>query len=291
MSIVIEIAGLHKTYSAPKRSGSHTGRRTVLEGIDLQVETGEVLALLGPNGAGKTTLVEILEGYRRRDRGTVSVLGVDPVDGDAVWRSRIGIVSQQTPSSDEVTVLEALDLHATYFPKPRDVDEVLALVGLTEHRNMRVPRLSGGQARRLDVACGVIGRPELLFLDEPTTGFDPEARRQFWELIRQLSAEGTTILLTTHYLDEADALADRVAVLLGGRIQRIGTPAALRLDTNAEIVVSWREGASPHSVTTSTPTAVMRELLARFDGEIPHLAVTRPSLEDAYLALVEENAR
>ncbi|HLK01577.1 MAG TPA: ABC transporter ATP-binding protein, partial [Streptosporangiaceae bacterium] len=200
---------------------------TAVDGIDLEIRRGEVFALLGPNGAGKTTTVEILEGFRRRDGGEVSVLGADPGRADLAWRARIGIVLQLTSGESELTVLELVRMFAAFYPRPRDPAGTVELVGLTEKAGSRVAKLSGGQVRRLDVALGIVGRPELLFLDEPTTGFDPQARRQFWELIRTLRGDGTTIVLTTHYLDEAEALADRIAVIAAGRIVAEGTPQTL----------------------------------------------------------------
>jgi ABC-2 type transport system ATP-binding protein len=282
---VIEAVGLTKTYRTPKVREP----RTVVDHLDLTVRRGEVLSLLGPNGAGKTTTVEMMAGFRQPQSGMVRVLGADPWKAPTAWRARIGMVSQQNTSSDEVTVEEQLQVQATYFEHARSVDEVLDLVGLSEHRRQRVPKLSGGQARRLDVGCGIIGTPELLFLDEPTTGFDPEARRHFWDLIRLLSSEGTTILLTTHYLDEAEALADRVAVIIAGKVRALGTPTALRQGSSVESIVRWGVGADRQEVTTATPTKVVRELMNRFDDEIPGLAIIRPSLEDAYLTLVKEH--
>ena len=199
---------------------------TAVDGLDLAVASGEIVALLGPNGAGKTTTVEILEGHRARTGGTVEVLGVDPDQADRSWRARIGIVLQDATDGGELRVDEVVAHFARYYADPRSPAEVLALVGLTEQARRRVARLSGGQRRRLDVAVGIIGRPELLFLDEPTTGFDPQARRQFWDLIRSLAGDGTTILLTTHYMEEAEALADRVAVIAKGRL--VADPRRLR---------------------------------------------------------------
>src|SRR5215218_9033450 len=213
----VAVSELHKSY----------GDFEAVKGITFEIRLGEVFALLGPNGAGKTTTVEILEGYRHRDAGEVDVLGHDPGDDEPRYRSRIGIVLQSTAESAELTVGEMVGHFALYYPAPRDADEVLAAVGLTEKRSARVRSLSGGQRRRLDVALGIIGRPELLFLDEPTTGFDPQARRTFWELIRSLRGEGTTIVLTTHYLEEAETLADRVGVITQGRLIAVDTPAKL----------------------------------------------------------------
>lgn len=257
-----------------------------MDGVDLDIRQGEVFALLGPNGAGKTTTVEILEGHRRRDAGEVSVLGQDPGTAGRAWRARLGIVLQTANDAAELTVRESVRHYAGYYPSPASVDEVIEQVGLTAKADSRVKSLSGGQRRRLDVALGVIGNPELVFLDEPTTGFDPEARRQFWELIRHLAAGGTTILLTTHYLDEAEALANRVAVIAGGRIVAEGTPATLGGRSTAKATVSWVGPDGPRSEITDTPTALIAKL--SHDGELAELTVTRPSLEDTYLNLIGE---
>jgi ABC-2 type transport system ATP-binding protein len=273
------VRGLHKSY----------GERTAVDGVDLEVSTGEVVAILGPNGAGKTTTVEILEGYRRRDAGEVRVLGHDPADATPAWRARVGIVLQSVNDLSELTVHETVRHFAAYYPQPRDPDEVIATVGLADSADQRSRLLSGGQRRRLDVALGILGRPELLFLDEPTTGFDPAARRTFWQLIEDLAAEGTTILLTTHYLEEAERLAGRVAVMARGRVLEVASPAALGGRQQAGTTVSWTEpdGGSRRTVTTE-PTRVVTELGARFGGEVPGLTVTRPTLEDTYLAMVSE---
>jgi ABC-2 type transport system ATP-binding protein len=256
-------------------------------GVDLDVSRGEVFALLGPNGAGKTTTVEILEGYRERTGGEVSVLGQDPAHPSARWRTRIGIVLQSTSDNADLTVEEVVRHFHTYYPAPRDPLVVIESVGLSEKRSARVRELSGGQRRRLDVALGILGDPELLFLDEPTTGFDPEARRQFWELIEALKAEGTTILLTTHYLEEAERLADRVGVILAGRILEIGTPATLGGRGDAATTVRWVEDGEPRSIETAEPTRTVLELAARYAGaEVPELAVERPTLEDIYLRMI-----
>jgi ABC-2 type transport system ATP-binding protein len=261
---------------------------TAVGGIDLEIPRGEVFALLGPNGAGKTTTVEILEGYRRRDGGTVQVLGEDPQQAGRAWRARIGIVLQLAAEVEatELTVREMVGHFARFYPRPRDPDEVIGLVGLTAKARSRIHQLSGGQLRRLDVALGIVGNPELIFLDEPTTGFDPEARRQFWSLIGELSGSGATILLTTHYLDEAEALADRVAVISGGRIRATGTPGDLGGRAARAATVSWQDGDGRDSVRTSEPTRVVAELGARYSGEVPGLTVTRPTLEDIYLELI-----
>src|SRR5580693_3599198 len=258
---------------------------TAVDGIDLDIGQGEVFALLGPNGAGKTTTVEILEGFRRRDGGTATVLGQDPARGGRAWRARIGIVLQLASTGPELTVLEMVRHFASFYPGSRESEEVIDLVGLAEKARSRISKLSGGQTRRLDVALGIVGRPELLFLDEPTTGFDPEARRQFWELIRALRGDGVTIVLTTHYLDEAEALADRIAVIAAGRIVASGDPRSLGGRLTAAARVGWDPPGGRTIVETSTPTRLVAELAARFGGEIPGLTITRPTLEDIYLDL------
>ncbi|MEU3339515.1 ABC transporter ATP-binding protein [Streptomyces sp. NPDC002144] len=281
--LAVDVRGLRKRY----------GDVTALDGVDLGIRRGEVFGLLGPNGAGKSTTVEILQGNRSRDGGEVSVLGSDPEAGTRAWRSRVGIVWQDESAPAELTVRETVRHFALYYPRPRDPEEVIRLVGLEAKADSRIKALSGGQRRRLDVALGVIGDPELLLLDEPTTGFDPAARRQFWDLIRLLAEEGTTILLTTHYLEEAEALADRLAIVSRGRVVAEGEPAALRGRHGTEATVEWTE---PDGVTrterTHTPTRTVAELTHRFDGEIPGLRVTRPTLEDVYLRLTgQEDAR
>ncbi|QNE21736.1 ABC transporter ATP-binding protein [Kribbella qitaiheensis] len=260
--------------------------KVAVAGVDLDIHRGEVFALLGPNGAGKTTSVEVLEGYRQADEGEISVLGVDPARGDRSWRARIGIVAQSSRDEAELSVAELVNHYAGYYPNPRDPDEVIASVGLEEKRKARTRKLSGGQRRRLDVALGVIGNPELLFLDEPTTGFDPEARRQFWTLIENLRTEGTTIVLTTHYLDEAEHLADRVGVIADGRMLEIATPETLGGRGARTARVSWLDADGAHEVRTDSPTAEVAALMARFNGEVPELEVRRPSLEDIYLDLI-----
>jgi ABC-2 type transport system ATP-binding protein len=269
----IEVKGLRK----------HYGARRAVDGIDLQVADGEVYSLLGPNGAGKTTTVEILEGERRRDAGEVRVLGVDPQRAGLAWRCQIGIVLQEASDAGELTVAETVRHFAKYYPHARRPDEVIAMVGLTEHAKRKVRLLSGGQRRRLDVAVGVVGRPRVLFLDEPTTGFDPEARRGFWDLIRELRREGTTILLTTHYLDEAEALADRVGIVAAGRIVAEGTPAQLR---GEEVTVSWLDGQTRRTVRTTDAAKVVGEL-----GSVLGLTVMPPSLEEVYLSLIGRESR
>ena len=269
---------------------SYEGRRVVNE-VNLDVHSGEIFALLGPNGAGKTTFVEILEGYRKRDAGEVSVLGSDPQTlgrSDRAWRTRIGIVLQSTEDGQDLTVAETVHHFSHYYPNAKDPDEVIELVGLTEQKKIRARNLSGGQRRRLDVALGIIGNPEILFLDEPTTGFDPQARRSFWELIRSLKAAGTTILLTTHYLDEAEALADRVGVIVAGSIVEIATPATLGGRNTAQAIIHWRHNNEDHSLVTANPTREIARLSAEFGGEIPELRVARPSLEDIYLTMISK---
>ncbi len=274
----VRVRGLRKRY----------GDRTVVDGVDLDIAHGEVFALLGPNGAGKTTTVEILEGYRGRDGGEVSVLGVDPAEGGPGWRARLGIVLQGSTESAELTVEELVRHFARYYPDPLDPDEVIAKVGLEEQRRQRSRALSGGQRRRLDVALGIVGRPTLLFLDEPTTGFDPQARRAFWELVRALRADGTTILLTTHYLDEVEQLADRVAVIAGGRLLAVDTPSGLGGAGAHGAVVRWTDATGHREVSTESPTRLVTELAATFAGEVPDLRVVRPTLEDVYLAMIAD---
>jgi ABC-2 type transport system ATP-binding protein len=276
----ISIRGLAKRY----------GEFAAVDGLDLDIRRGEIFALLGPNGAGKTTTVEICEGFRQRDTGDVRVLGEDPAQGHRRWKAQLGIVLQSGAGDSQLTCRELLQAQASYYPDPRDPDEVLELVGLTEKARARGRSLSGGQRRRLDVALGIVGRPTLLFLDEPTTGFDPEARRQFWSLIRSLRELGTTMLLTTHYLDEAEALADRVGVIARGRLVEVDVPSALGGRESAPAVVSWTEDGSRRSEATSAPTAFVRQLATRFAGEIPDLAVVRPTLEDVYLRMIGESS-
>ncbi|GIG00697.1 ABC transporter [Catellatospora citrea] len=279
--LAISVSGLRKSYAD----------NVAVAGVDLAVPPGEVFALLGPNGAGKTTTVEILEGFRARDSGTVSVLGIDPAKADRDWRRRVGIVLQGTGEFDELKVHEVVRHFARFYPNPADPDEVIERVGLTEKANSRTHTLSGGQKRRLDVALGIVNQPEVLFLDEPTTGFDPAARREFWDLIRQLSHTGTTILLTTHYLDEAEALADRVGVIARGTMIAVSTPAELGGRHLATATVSWRDEGGPRSEETDRPTEVVQRLAASFGGEVPELTVTRPTLEDVYLKMIGENGQ
>ena len=255
-------------------------------GIDLNISRGECFAMLGPNGAGKTTATEMLAGFRRPTSGEVQVLGEEPTTAGARWHSRIGVVLQSVSDLAELTVTESVSHFAGYYANPRDVDEVIDAVGLAEKRTDRNGKLSGGQRRRLDVALGIIGRPELLFLDEPTTGFDPEARRRFWDLIDSLKSEGTTIVLTTHYLEEAERLADRVAVIARGKVVACDTPDDLGGRQRGAAHISWLENGTSHHLNNSTPTQTITELSSRFGGEVPELVVTRPSLEDVYLNLV-----
>lgn len=279
MKPVIEITGLQKRY----------GAFTAVKDLSLTINQGEIFAILGPNGAGKTTTVEILEGFRKADSGVISVLGVDPaIKGRAAlaWRDRIGIVLQSTQDTAELTALEAISHFASYYSNPRNPQEVIELVGLADKANDRARSLSGGQRRRLDVALGIVGNPELLFLDEPTTGFDPEARRAFWHLIKKLRDEGTTILLTTHYLDEAEELADRVAVMNKGEILEISTPALLGGRATSKAIITWRENGHVRSEESATPTEFVQTLSSRLGGEIPELTVRRPSLEDIYLSMI-----
>jgi len=276
----VRVAGLRKSYSGHE----------ALRGIDFEIRTGEVFGLLGPNGAGKTTTIEILEGYRSRDAGEVEVLGEDPQRAGHAWRQRLGVVLQSSSLYPNLTVREHLTAFAGYYAHARDPSEVIAIVGLEEKANARVRTLSGGQKRRLDLGLALVGEPELIFLDEPTTGFDPGARRTAWETIRNLRSLGTTVLLTTHYLDEAEQLADRVAVLRRGEIVRVGAPAELT-GGSAETEIRFRRNGSLVVEQTTDPTRRLHELtseaLAR--GErLEGLEVRRPTLEDVYLELTAE---
>jgi ABC-2 type transport system ATP-binding protein len=278
----VSVNGLQKSY----------GSYEALRGIDFEIGAGEVFGLLGPNGAGKTTTVEILEGYRTRDAGTVEVLGEDPQRADLDWRERIGIVLQSSSLYPNLSVAESLELFGGYYRRPLDVDQVVGLVGLEEKRDARVRTLSGGQKRRLDLGLGLIGDPEVLFLDEPTTGFDPAARRAAWEVIRSLRSLGKTILLTTHYLDEAENLADRVAVLREGRIAALGRPEDLTGSAPAT-EIRYRRDGQELVVSTHEPTRVLHELTteALAEGrELENLSVRRPTLEEIYLALTDADA-
>ncbi|HEY3018304.1 MAG TPA: ABC transporter ATP-binding protein [Gaiellaceae bacterium] len=276
----VSVVDLHKSYGAFE----------ALRGVSFEIEAGEVFGLLGPNGAGKTTTVEILEGYRSRDGGKVEVLGFDPARAESAYRERIGVVLQQSQLWPNLTVAETHRMFAGYYERPRDVDEVIRLVGLGEKRDARVKTLSGGQKRRLDLGIALVGDPELVFLDEPTTGFDPRARRAAWDMIRSLRSLGKTILLTTHYLDEAEQLADRVAVLREGRIISEGTPAELTGGTQ-ETEVRYRRDGNEVVIRTKEPTQVLHELTeqAIAEGrELEGLTVRRPTLEDVYLLLTED---
>ncbi len=289
----IVVDGLRKSYGAVE----------AVRGVSFHVETGEVFGLLGPNGAGKTTTIEILEGYRKRDAGNVTVLGMDPQHGGRKLRERVGLVLQEAAVPPRLTVTELVELYRGYYPKPRPAAEIIELVGLGEKAKERVNKLSGGQQRRLDVALGLVGDPELVFLDEPTTGFDPSARRAAWEVVRNMRTLGKTIVLTTHYMDEAQYLADRICVIAAGRVVAEGTPETLRahteqrthirfempdgLDASAvPIALTVEEGVA--TIATSTPTRSLRDLTtwAVAQGlELPNLEVMRPSLEDVYLEL------
>jgi ABC-2 type transport system ATP-binding protein len=284
----IEVSALHKSY----------GDFEAVRGIEFRVERGEIYGMLGPNGAGKTSTVEILEGYRTRSSGHVSVLGFDPQTRPRELRARVGIVLQSSGIYNHIKVGEVIAHFAHFYPHPRDVDEVIELVGLREKRDVRARHLSGGQRRRLDLALALIGDPELIFLDEPTTGFDPAARRSAWETIRSLRDLGKTVLLTTHYLDEAQELADRVAIIKGGRILAEGSPAELGVGGGSRYRIAYLQGGSEADgegeatvIETDDPTRVLHELttaaLARGE-QLRALSVTRPSLEDVYLELTAD---
>jgi ABC-2 type transport system ATP-binding protein len=267
------------------------GDLEAVRGIDREVDAGEVFAFLGPNGAGKTTTVEILEGYRKRSGGEVTVLGEDPERARREWRERIGIVLQSCRLDPYLTVRESLGLYAGYYASPRPVDEVVELVGLADKADARTGKLSGGQQRRLDVGMALVGDPELLFLDEPTTGFDPQARRQAWEAIAGLRQLGKTVFLTTHYMDEAQQLADRVAIIAGGEIVARGTPEDLGDRDSQPTTISYYGPEGEVSLTTTTPVQTLNELTGRAlaEGfELENLEVKRPTLEDVYLELTDQ---
>jgi len=292
----IVVDNLHKSY----------GSLHAVRGVSFTVEPGEVFGLLGPNGAGKTTIVEILEGYRRRDTGSVQVLGQDPQHAGRSLRRRVGMVLQECAVEPYLTVREVVDLHRSYYPKPLKTDDVVELVGLAEKAGVRVKRLSGGQQRRLDLALALIGDPELLFLDEPTTGFDPSARRNAWEIVKGMRKLGKTILLTTHYMDEAQNLTDRVCVVSSGEVVRIGTPGSLRAERAATRIQFVRPPAKDLPqvgeavsggedgmivMMTENPTAALHELTAWAVArglELDRLEVSQPSLEDVYLELTRD---
>jgi len=291
----IVVDGLRKSYGAVE----------ALRGVSFTVEEGEVFGLLGPNGAGKTTIIEILEGYRKRDAGDVSVLGVDPHGGGRRLRERVGLVLQEAAVPPMLSVTELVELYRGYYPSPRPAAEIIELVGLTEKAGERVRKLSGGQQRRLDVALGLVGDPELIFLDEPTTGFDPSARRAAWEVVRNMRTLGKTILLTTHYMDEAQYLADRICVIAAGKVVAQGTPETLRAGTEqlthirfelpdgvtlAALPIAARLEDGIAILETATPTRSLNDLTtwAIAHGlELPNLEVARPSLEDVYLELTK----
>jgi len=297
---MIEVQGLVKRY----------GSFVAVDGIDLNVEAGEVFALLGPNGAGKTTTVEILEGHRKRSAGVVTVLGEDPETSGRSFRERIGIVLQSTAIEKELTVREAIDTYGSLYPSRRETDELIEIVGIGEKADARIKTLSGGQRRRLELALGIVGDPDVIFLDEPTTGFDPSARRQAWRVIDNLRTLGKTILLTTHYMDEAQNLADRVAVIAGGRIVAEGTPETLGGRAEAETIVRFRLDAAAAEmlpaigeritagsgddieIRTPDPTRLLHLLTSwavEHGHELATLTVNRPTLEDVYLRLAGED--
>ncbi|MEZ5382030.1 MAG: ABC transporter ATP-binding protein [Microthrixaceae bacterium] len=291
--VAIEIRGLVKQY----------GEHRAVDGIDIEVRTGEIFALLGPNGAGKTTTLEVLEGYRQRDAGTISVLGVDPAHPTLEWRNRIGLVLQESQMPAELTARELVTRYAGYYQRPRDVAATIELVGLSDKADARSGSLSGGQRRRLDVALALIGDPDLVFLDEPTTGFDPAARRASWSMIAALRDLGKTIVLTTHYMEEAEALADRLAIIVAGRVVAAGTPETIGGRDRAPATITFSSPVAPSldgttvnregdqvSVETTDVTTVLSELIAWSDaggGTLAALEVRRPTLEDIYLSLAE----
>jgi len=299
VTVAVSAHGVRKRY----------GELEALRGVDLEIAPGEVFALLGPNGAGKTTFVEILEGFRARSSGEATVLGMDPEQGDLAWRARLGIVLQSAGFFEHLTPDEIVSHFATFYPRPLDPRRVIDMVGLSDKRNSRCKDLSGGQKRRVDLAMGIVGDPELIFLDEPTTGLDPQGRRQMWEVVREFTRLGKTVVLTTHYLDEAENLADRVGVIINGQLVEIGTPReiggreralarvsfSLSGDLAGKPLPEFGTGTATENgrvtITTATPTAVVAALgrwaEANGESELPGLSVTRPSLEDIYLAMVE----
>ena len=275
----VEVTDLHK----------HYGQLHAVDGVSFTIERGEILALLGPNGAGKSTTIELLEGFRTPTSGEVRVLGEQPAKADAAWRARVGVVSQTTSDIERFSSREIVRHFASLYPNPRDVEETLEACGLGEKAGVRIRGLSGGQRRRLDVALGIIGRPEVLFLDEPTTGFDPEARQVFWTLIERLREEGTTILLTTHYLEEAERLSDRVGVIAAGKLIALAPVAELGGPGARTPVVRWiDEGGVEHEERTSEPGRLIHDLVERSGGEPHGLVVQRPSLDDIYLGLIAD---
>lgn len=301
--LAIDAHGVRKLY----------GQFAALDGVDLAIREGEVFSLLGPNGAGKTTFVEICEGFRQRSGGEVRILGADPANGNAAWRARLGIVLQSTSVFDELTVEEVVTHFASFYPAPLEVGRVLGMVGLENRRKARCGKLSGGQKRRVDLAIGIVGDPELMFLDEPTTGLDPQARRQVWDVVREFVSLKKTVLLTTHYLDEAETLAERVGVIIAGKLVEVGTPATLGGREQEAAVVSFRAtGALAGvplpaeldsvardedglmSISTMRPTETVSCLSAwagrNGERELPALIVRRPTLEDIYLELIARHA-
>ncbi|WP_299167038.1 ABC transporter ATP-binding protein [uncultured Arthrobacter sp.] len=279
----IRVENLSKIYR------QKSGVLHAVDNLNLSVRAGETYALLGPNGAGKSTTIEILEGHRKPTSGKVTVLETAPYKAHPSFRARIGIVLQEATDSGELRVAEALHALASYYPNPRPVDELISAVGLEGKESQRISTLSGGQRRRVDVALGLVGNPELLFLDEPTTGFDPDARRTFWELIRSLRADGTTIVLTTHYLDEAEQLADRLGVITHGQLVAEGTPGTLGGAALRTPRVSWADNAGHHEESTDRPAELVNRLSAGGTEEPLHLQVRVPSLEDIYLELLRQH--